>query len=69
MIWGDHDPYGRPEIGARAAALIPDAQLEVIPGRHASLLDDPARCGALIDDLVRAASTDRPTPTAPDPHE
>ena len=34
MIWGDEDPYGDPEIGRRAAALMPDAQLEVIPGRH-----------------------------------
>ena len=56
MIWGDEDPYGGPEIGRRACALIPDARLEVIPGRHAPFLDDPDRCGALIDDLVRRAS-------------
>jgi pimeloyl-ACP methyl ester carboxylesterase len=53
MIWGNDDPYGGPEIGRRAAALIPDAQLEVIPGRHASFLDDPQRCGAFIDRLLR----------------
>jgi pimeloyl-ACP methyl ester carboxylesterase len=53
MIWGDEDPYGDPEIGRRAVAVIPDARLEVIPGRHAPFLDDPARCGALIDDLLR----------------
>jgi pimeloyl-ACP methyl ester carboxylesterase len=53
MIWGDEDPYGEPEIGRRARALMPDARLEVIPGRHAPFLDDPERCGALIDDLVR----------------
>jgi hypothetical protein len=35
MIWGDEDPYGGPEIGRRAAALIPNAHLEVIPARHA----------------------------------
>jgi pimeloyl-ACP methyl ester carboxylesterase len=56
MIWGDEDPYGGPEIGRRASALIPDARLEVIPGRHAPFLDDPKRCGALIDGLVRRAS-------------
>jgi pimeloyl-ACP methyl ester carboxylesterase len=49
MIWGDGDPYGSPEIGQRASALLPDACLEVIPGRHAPFLDDPERCGALID--------------------
>jgi pimeloyl-ACP methyl ester carboxylesterase len=53
MIWGDEDPYGDPEIGRRAVAVIPDARLEVIPGRHAPFLDDPARCGALINDLLR----------------
>lgn len=56
MIWGDEDPYGRPEIGRRACALIPDARLEVIAGRHAPFLDDPERCGALIDDLVHHAT-------------
>jgi len=56
MIWGDQDPYGGPEIGRRACALIPDARLEVIPGRHAPFLDDPERCAALIDDLLRRAS-------------
>ena len=56
MIWGDADPYGGPEIGQRACALMPDARLEVIPGRHAPFLDDPERCGALIDDLVSPSS-------------
>lgn len=55
MIWGDEDPYGGPEIGRRACEIIPAARLEVIPGRHAPFLDDPARCGALIDDLVRGS--------------
>jgi pimeloyl-ACP methyl ester carboxylesterase len=55
MIWGDEDPYGGPEIGRRAAALIPNAQFEVIPGRHAPFLDDPERCGALIRELIRRA--------------
>jgi pimeloyl-ACP methyl ester carboxylesterase len=52
MIWGDKDPYGGPEIGRRACALIPDARLEIVPGRHAPFLDDPERCGALIADFV-----------------
>ena len=52
MIWGDEDPYGGPEIGRRATALIPDAQLEVMPGRHAPFLDDPQRCGDVINRLL-----------------
>lgn len=55
MIWGDEDPYGGPEIGQRACAVMPDARLEIIRGRHAPFLDDPDRCGALIDDLARRA--------------
>lgn len=55
MIWGDEDPYGGPEIGRRACELIPDSRLEIIPGRHAPFLDDPERCGALINHLVRTA--------------
>jgi pimeloyl-ACP methyl ester carboxylesterase len=55
MIWGEDDPYGGPEMGRRAAGLIPDAQLEVIPGRHAPFLDDPERCGALIAELLQRA--------------
>jgi 2-hydroxy-6-oxonona-2,4-dienedioate hydrolase len=61
MIWGEDDPYGSPEMGRRAATLIPDAQLEIIPGRHAPFLDDPERCGALIGDLLqRAGAAPRP---------
>jgi pimeloyl-ACP methyl ester carboxylesterase len=60
MIWGDEDPYGEPEIGRRACALIPDARFEVIPGRHAPFLDDPERCGALIAELVRHAAQPGP---------
>ncbi len=56
MIWGDEDPYGGPEIGQRACALMPNARLEVIPGRHAPFLDDPERCGTLIDDFTRRAN-------------
>jgi pimeloyl-ACP methyl ester carboxylesterase len=52
MVWGDEDPYGGPEIGRRAAAVMPNAHLEVIPARHAPFLDDPQRCGALINDLL-----------------
>jgi hypothetical protein len=43
----------RGAIGRRATRLIPDAHLEVMPGRHAPFLDDRERCGALIDQLLR----------------
>lgn len=48
FIWGQDDVYGGPEIGRRAAELIPEARLDVMPGNHAPFLDDPERCAALI---------------------
>jgi 2-hydroxy-6-oxonona-2,4-dienedioate hydrolase len=48
FFWGEDDVYGAPEIGQRAAALLPDADVEVVPGNHAPFLDDPERCAALI---------------------
>jgi pimeloyl-ACP methyl ester carboxylesterase len=60
FIWGADDPYGKPEMGRRAAALISDAQLEVIPGRHAPFLDDPERCGMLIGALLQRAGAAPP---------
>ena len=45
----------------------PDARLEVIPGRHTPFLDDPARCGALIDELIRAAARSGPAALRPGP--
>jgi pimeloyl-ACP methyl ester carboxylesterase len=48
LIWGDGDVYGGPEIGERAAALLPDGRLELIEGGHAPFLDEPERCAELI---------------------
>lgn len=52
FIWGQDDVYAGPEIGQRAATLIPTACLEVMPGNHAPFLDDPQRCAALIRQSV-----------------
>jgi len=48
FVIGDHDLYGPPSVVERAAALMPGARVEVIPGGHAPFLDDPARCAGLI---------------------
>jgi pimeloyl-ACP methyl ester carboxylesterase len=48
LILGDDDVYGRPEIGHRAAALMPDARVDVLPAGHAPFADEPEACAALI---------------------
>jgi pimeloyl-ACP methyl ester carboxylesterase len=49
LIWGDGDVYGGPHLAEHALARIPSARLEVLAGGHALFLDDPERCGQLID--------------------
>ena len=48
LILGDDDVYGKPEIGYRAAALMPDARVHVLPAGHAPFADEPETCAALI---------------------
>jgi pimeloyl-ACP methyl ester carboxylesterase len=48
FLMGDADPYGPPAVVERAAALMPDAKVTTIPGRHAPFLDDAAACAAAI---------------------
>jgi pimeloyl-ACP methyl ester carboxylesterase len=51
IVWGDRDPFGGPEIGRRAAELIPDAELHVVPGGHGPWFRGAER----IADLIRPA--------------
>jgi pimeloyl-[acyl-carrier protein] methyl ester esterase len=48
FVMGDDDVYGGPDVVERAAALMPAARVEVMPGGHAPFLDDPGRCAELI---------------------
>ena len=48
LVLGDDDVYGPPEIGRRAAALIPDASVHVLPAGHAPFADEPETCAHLI---------------------
>ena len=48
FVVGDADVYGPPSVVERAAALMPGARVEVMPGGHAPFLDDPGRCAGLI---------------------
>ena len=43
MIWGDRDPFGPLPVARRAAAILPDAELHVVPGGHARRSAAPGR--------------------------
>jgi len=67
IVWGDRDPFGGPEIGQRAAELIPDAELNVVPGGHGPWFRGAERIADLIRPaLQRETSTSRAAPRAPD---
>jgi pimeloyl-ACP methyl ester carboxylesterase len=48
LIWGDDDRVKAPDAGHRAAQVLPDARVEVVPGGHGIWVDAPARCGELL---------------------
>jgi pimeloyl-ACP methyl ester carboxylesterase len=31
FVWGERDPFGAPEVGKRAASIVPDAEFHLIP--------------------------------------
>lgn len=48
FIWGEQDKVQGPDAAIRAAALLPHAQVEILPGGHGIWLEHPARCGHLL---------------------
>jgi len=54
MIWGDHDPVVPLAHARAAAALIPDARLEVVPAGHVPQLGNPDLVGTLIEGFTHA---------------
>jgi pimeloyl-ACP methyl ester carboxylesterase len=54
FVWGDREPYGPVAVAERAAALMPDARVAVIPGgwHHPWLADAPAAARAVRDFLA-----------------
>jgi pimeloyl-ACP methyl ester carboxylesterase len=56
LIWGDHDPVGGVEVAQAIAALVPNAQLEVLPAGHVPWLGNPERVSELLSRFVRPES-------------
>ena len=48
FVWGTRDPFGGAAVGRRAASLMPDARIEVVPEGHLPWLDDPGRTARLV---------------------
>ena len=53
LIWGDHDTFGPPSVGERAAKIIPDAEVHVVPGGHGPWVNQPARVAGLAAPFLR----------------
>jgi pimeloyl-ACP methyl ester carboxylesterase len=52
LIWGEQDPLGGADVAATAAAMMPHAQLELLPAGHGPWLGHPDRVAALVSDFV-----------------
>lgn len=53
FIWGGHDPFGGPEIARALVALVPNAELELLPDAgHAPWLDELDRCAASVAEFL-----------------
>lgn len=57
MIWGDHDPVVSVAHARNAAALIPDARLEVLPAGHVPQLGHPEQVAGLVESFARTTQS------------
>lgn len=61
LIWGEDDPFGSPEIGRRAAKILPTAELHVIRhAGHVPWVGHPAAVGEIAAPFLRAGTTASP---------
>jgi len=56
MLWGQNDPFGSPAIARRAAAIIPNAELHILPGGHAPWLHHANQVAQLALPFLREHS-------------
>lgn len=56
FVWGEHDEYGPPEAGRRACAIMPRAQMMVIPAGHLPWIEQPSECGAALQAFFQPAA-------------
>ena len=53
FIWGEEDPNGGAEIARTFVGLLPNAELELMPGvGHAPWMDDPDHCASMTSSFL-----------------
>jgi pimeloyl-ACP methyl ester carboxylesterase len=57
FLWGDNDPFGPPAAGFRAAKIITDSEMHVVPGGHAPWFGDPRGVGSLVNEFLAKHTT------------
>lgn len=55
FVWGEGDAFGSPDVGRRAAAVMPNATIETVPGGHLPWIDEPARCGRFVSAFLQGS--------------
>jgi pimeloyl-ACP methyl ester carboxylesterase len=53
FVWGENDPFGGPELGRRAADIVPRADFHIVPGGHAPWLTEADGIAALASAFLR----------------
>ena len=57
LVWGTHDPLGGTDAARRAAAAIPDAQLEMLDSGHGPWLGHPDQVANLVSTFITGRRT------------
>jgi len=52
FVWGTRDPFGPPDVGRRAADLMPDAEFHLVDTGHGPWFTRPADVGALVSNFL-----------------
>jgi pimeloyl-ACP methyl ester carboxylesterase len=54
FLWGTRDPFGDESTARQLAAMIPHAQVEMMPGGHAVWIDDPGYVAKVAEAFLSA---------------
>lgn len=52
FIWGEKDPFGSPSVGFRAAEVMSQVEVYVLPGGHAPWFTEAERIGTIVSPFL-----------------